>query len=109
MLQCGIGLYHLTMTAQSRVSSLRLLFAMFLLLGQVLAVVHATEHELADHGRASVCDICLNAHHGGAAPAPLMMPVPPLAVAHLIVAQVRIVTIVRDRLRPPLRAPPAVL
>jgi len=97
------------MLERARNSSLRLLVALSLLLGQVLAVAHATEHELADHGRASVCDICLVAHHGGAAPAPMAMPLPPPAQAHVLVAQVRIVAIVRDRLRPPLRAPPAVL
>ena len=45
------------------------LFVLAILAGQCMAVVHATEHELAS-GHADTCQTCSIAHAGAGTPAP---------------------------------------
>lgn len=84
------------------------LLGLMLLLGQWAAVVHASQHELATAGKHQVCEICLSADAGGAAPPP---PTEPLA---LVPAQVELAPALphfhlpaRKQALPQGRAPPA--
>src|SRR5260221_12019974 len=52
---------------QLRLTSLWL--AALLFVGQIVAVVHATQHELAAQGHQPACEICIVAHGAGALPA----------------------------------------
>ncbi len=63
-----------------RLFHLRLLLALAFVLGQSLALAHATQHELDTAGKTLSCEICAVAHAGGGLPgsAPSL---PPLAGA----------------------------
>lgn len=54
-----------------------MLAALFFVLGQTLAYAHAAQHELtASNGKVSTCELCAQAHAGGAAVA--ASPSPPV-------------------------------
>jgi len=75
-------------------------------LGQSLAVVHATQHEIAGGADSAYCQTCAVAHAGGGAPATFALAVGLAPSSHHPVA-VPVAAISRDaRLRPPGRAPP---
>lgn len=57
----------------SRRLPLRLLLLLSFALGQWLAVVHATQHELAPTAKADICSICVLSHgHAGTAALPAL-------------------------------------
>jgi len=47
---------------------------MLLFVGQLLAVAHATQHELAAKGDQPACEICIVAHSAGGTPATVRAP-----------------------------------
>jgi hypothetical protein len=53
---------------------LRLLLLLTFTVGQWLAVVHATQHELAPTAKADICAICVLGHGNGAAALPPALP-----------------------------------
>jgi hypothetical protein len=80
-----------------------------LVLGQWLAVVHATRHELQDAGKQTHCEVCVISH--GAAPPPAIATLPPLQKKPAAVCASRQPVEPTSRLayRPPSRGPPASL
>jgi hypothetical protein len=51
-----------------RLQPTSLWLALALFVGQILAVAHATQHELAAQGSQPACEICIVAHGAGALP-----------------------------------------
>ena len=81
--------------------------AALLFAGQVLAVAHATQHELAAQGDQVSCEICIVAHAAGGTPATVHAPeLPRLDSLPLIIH--RPTPVARKAIeRPRSRAPPA--
>ena len=81
--------------------------ALALFVGQVLAVAHATQHELAAQGSQPTCEICIVAHGAGALPASPHTTDLPQRRDQLVIAALpaRVARLSIDR--PRSRAPPA--
>lgn len=79
--------------------------AALLFVGQVLAVAHATQHELAAQGDQVSCEICIVAHAAGGTPATVHAPeLPRLEAEPLVIyrpAPLARLAIARPRSRAP--------
>jgi hypothetical protein len=89
-----------------RIQRTSLWLAALLFVGQVLAVAHATQHELAAQGDQVSCEICIVAHAGGGTPAPVQAPELPRVESQPLIAY-RPAPLARRAIeRPRSRAPP---
>jgi hypothetical protein len=80
--------------------------AALLFVGQVLAVAHATQHEIAAQGDQISCEICIVAHGGGGAPATVQAPELPRVESQPLIAYLPAPLARRAIDRPRSRAPP---
>ena len=81
--------------------------AALLLVGQIVAVAHATQHELATQGDPVSCERCLVAHSGGGTPTTVHAPELPRVESQPLNTY-RPALLVRHAVsRPRSRAPPA--